>query len=95
MSIDEIALSRGELYTIITNKATKGRKREFFAMIKGTKAEVICKIIKQLPSSVRHKCKEITLDFVNNMSLIAKECFTQAVQVSDQFHLHKLVHEAL
>ena len=62
---------------------------------KGTKAEVICKIIKQLPRSVRHKCKEITLDFANNMSLIAKECFPQAVQVSDRFHLHKLVHEAL
>ena len=29
------------------------------------------------------------------MSLIAKECFPQAVQVSDRFHLHKLVHEAL
>ena len=79
MSIDEIALSRGELYTIITNKATKGRKREFFAMIKGTKAEVICKVIKQLPSSVRHKYKEITLDFVNNISLILKENFPQAV----------------
>ena len=67
MSIDETALSRGELYTIITNKAAKGRKGALFAMIKGTKAEVICKIIKQLPSSVRYKCKEITLDFANNM----------------------------
>ena len=95
MSIDETALSRGELYTIITNKAAKGRKGALFAMIKGTKAEVICKIIKQLPRSVRYKCKEITLDFANNMSLIAKECFPQAIQVSDRFHLHKLVHEAL
>jgi len=36
LSIDEIALSQGELYTIITNKNTKGKKAALVAMIKGT-----------------------------------------------------------
>ena len=95
MSIDETALSRGELYTIITNKSAKGKKGSLFAMIRGTKADTICDIINKLPRKVRYKCREITMDFANNMSLIARRCFPQAVQVNDRFHLHRMVHEAL
>lgn len=36
LSIDETALSNGELYTIVTNKAAKVRKKALVAMIKGT-----------------------------------------------------------
>lgn len=36
LSIDETALSNGELYTIITNKKAKGRKGALIAMIHGT-----------------------------------------------------------
>ena len=36
LSIDETSLSNGELYTIITNKAAKGRKGAVVAMVKGT-----------------------------------------------------------
>lgn len=39
LSIDETALSNGELYTIVTNKAAKGRKGALVAMIKGTQAD--------------------------------------------------------
>ena len=95
MSIDETCLSRGELYTIITNKSAKGRKGAIVAMIKGTKADTICDIVTKLPRRVRYLCKEITLDFANNMSVIAKKCFPVAVQVNDRFHLHQLVHEAV
>nr|WP_262920334.1 hypothetical protein [Parabacteroides sp. FAFU027] len=35
MSIDETSLFNGELYTILTNKAAKGRKGAFVVMIKG------------------------------------------------------------
>jgi hypothetical protein len=38
LSIDETSLSNGELYTIVTNKAGKGRKGTIVAMIAGTKA---------------------------------------------------------
>ena len=36
LSIDETALTNGELYTIITNKAGKGRKGTLVAMVEGT-----------------------------------------------------------
>ena len=36
LSIDEVSLSQGELYTIVTNKAAKGRKGALVAIVKGT-----------------------------------------------------------
>ncbi|AUC75933.1 hypothetical protein [Olleya sp. Bg11-27] len=41
LSLDEIALSKGELYTIITNKKEKGKKRSIVAILSGTKKEPI------------------------------------------------------
>ena len=41
LSIDETALSNGELYTIVSNKAAKGRKGTLVAMIKGTLVETV------------------------------------------------------
>jgi hypothetical protein len=38
LSIDETSLSNGELYTIVTNKAAKGKKGCLVAMIKGTES---------------------------------------------------------
>ena len=35
MSLDETCLSNGEVYTILTNKAGKGRKGTLAAMIRG------------------------------------------------------------
>ena len=45
LSIDEISLSNGELYIIITNKAAKGRKGAILAMVKGTKADEIISVL--------------------------------------------------
>ena len=45
--MDETCLSQGELYTIITNKAAKGKKGSLVAMIKGTKSEDIIDILKK------------------------------------------------
>ena len=95
LSIDETALSHGELYTIITNKAAKGKKGALVAMIKGTKSDTICQIVCKILQRLRYKCKEITMDFANNMSVIARKCFPAAIQVNDRFHLHQLVHDAL
>jgi hypothetical protein len=38
-------LSNGELYTILTNKAAKGKKGAIVAMIAGTKAQTVIAII--------------------------------------------------
>jgi len=62
LSIDETALSQGELYTIVTNKAGKGKKGSLIALIKGTESEYINAVLKQIPASLRRKVVEVTLD---------------------------------
>jgi len=95
LSIDETSLSNGELYTILTNKAGKGRKGTIVAMVAGTKAETVISIIEKIPLKQRNLVKEITLDMAGNMSLIAKKCFFNATRVTDRFHVQKLATEAL
>ena len=95
LSIDETALSKGELYTIITNKKAKGKKGAIVAILAGTKVEPIIEQLLKIPKSKRNKVKEITLDMANSMKLIAKKCFPKAIQVTDRFHVQKLALEAL
>ena len=95
LSIDETSLSHGELYTILTNKAAKGKKGAIVAIIAGTKAEKVIEILQKIPERLHRKVTEITLDMAGNMELIAKRCFRSAVRVTDRFHVQKLATEAL
>ena len=95
LSIDEIALSQGELYTIVTNKKAKGKKGSLVAIVAGTKAEQVIEHISKIDHKLRHRVIEITLDMANSMKLIAKRCFPKAIQVTDRFHVQKLALEAL
>ncbi|MDN3672773.1 hypothetical protein QWY99_06875 [Flavobacterium branchiarum] len=52
LSLDETSLSNGELYTVLTNKAAKGKKGAIVAIVKGTKAEVIMGQTKNLGTNV-------------------------------------------
>lgn len=95
LSIDETALSKGELYTIITNKKAKGKAGSIVAIFAGTKVEPIIEQLLKLSAKNRAKVKEITLDMANSMKTIAKKCFPKAMQVTDRFHVQKLALEAL
>ena len=95
ISIDEVALSQGELYTVITNKKAKGRAGSIIAIIKGTKAEEVIKYVKKIAESKRRSVEEITLDMASTMKQIAKQCFPLATQVTDRFHVQKLASEAV
>ena len=95
LSIDEVALSKGELYTIVSNKKAKGKKGTIVAIIATTKAETVIKHLLKIPFSKRKKVKEITLDMANSMKFISKRCFPKAIQVTDRFHVQKLAIEAL
>ena len=95
LSIDETSLSNGELYTILTNKAAKGKKGSIVAMIAGTKADAVISIIEKIPLKARNQVTEITLDMAANMGLVAKKCFPNATRVTDRFHVQKLALEAL
>lgn len=94
VSIDEVALSRGELYTVATNKDAKGKAGAIFAIIAGTKADIVISHLMKIPINKRRQVEEITLDMAPNMKLIAKTCFTKATQVIDRFHVQKLATEA-
>lgn len=95
LSIDETALSNGELYTIVTNKAAKGRKGALVAMVKGTQADTVIEVLRKIPKRIRHKVKEVTLDMAANMNKIITRCFPKADRVIDRLHVQKLAYEAV
>ncbi len=95
LSLDETAFSNGELYTILTNKKAKGKKGAIIAMVKGTKADSVIKILHKIPLKQRKKVKEVTLDMAGNMGLIVKNSFPLATLVIDRFHVQKLALDAL
>lgn len=95
LSIDETALTYDELYTIITNKAAKGKKGALVAIVKGTKAEDVIGVLKQIEERLRNKVQEVTLDMAANMELIVRKSFPKAAIVTDRFHVQKLASEAL
>ncbi|QZT37784.1 transposase [Halosquirtibacter xylanolyticus] len=70
LSLDETSLCNGELYTILTNK-----KGSIVAIIEGTNAEDIIKVIKQIPSNTRDYVKGVTLDMVGAMGKNRKELY--------------------
>ena len=83
------------MYTVVTNKAAKGKKGCIVAIVAGTKAENVINILEKIPYKQRKMVTEITLDMAGNMDLIAKRCFPLAVRVTDRFHVQKLATEAL
>ncbi len=95
LSIDETSLSNGELYTILTNKAAKGKKGALVAMIEGTQSDTVIKVLKQISKESRDTVVEVTLDMAGSMDKIVRKCFPKAVKVIDRFHVQKLAYDAL
>ena len=96
ISIDEVSLSKGELYTIVTNKNTRCKnKKSVIAIINGTEAKTIEKVLLKLPLESRNKVKEISLDMAPNMALAARNCFIKSSLVIDRFHVVRLVCDAM
>lgn len=95
ISIDETAFSNGELYTIVTNKDGHGKHGTVIAMIKGTKADDVCRYLMKLPEGKRRMVKNVTLDMAGSMRQIAKKCFPYATQIIDRFHVQMQMQEAL
>ena len=72
LSIDETSLSRGELYTIVTNKAAHGGKGTIVAIVSGTKSDEIIEALERIPEAVRAKVKEVTLDMSDSMRRVVR-----------------------
>ena len=95
LSIDETALSNGELYTIVTNKAAKGRKGAIVAMIKGTQAEHIIAVLLRISERLRKQVQEVTIDMAASLNNAIKRCFPKAHRVTDRFHVQQLAFDAV
>lgn len=95
LSIDEVEVTNGELYTVLTNKSAHGRKGCLVAMCEGTKASEIALILNQIPVEQRQKVLEVTLDMSESMEAIVKRTFPKAKLVPDRFHVQQLISEAL
>lgn len=95
LSIDETSLSRGELYTIVTNKDVHGREHSLVAIILGTDADTVIHALRQIKSPLRNRVTEITLDLSESMNKICRQAFPGATRVIDRFHVQKLALEAV
>jgi transposase len=95
LSIDEIAVTNGELYTVVTNKKAKGGKGSLVAIVSGTKSTDVIAILKKIPIEIRNTVLEVTLDMSNAMDSIIKGSFPRVTIVTDRFHVQQLVSEAV
>lgn len=96
LSIDETALSKDELFTIVTNKAAHGGKGALVAMLYGTRSADITAVLEEtIPAWKRLKVKEITCDLSSAMMEAAKVSFPQAHIVNDRYHVQRLFNEAM
>lgn len=95
LSIDEVALSKGELYTFVTNKEGFGKRGTVVAVISGTKADDIKNVLEKIDLIYRSQVIEITLDMAKNMESGVKQVFPNATLVIDRFHVVKLSLDAL
>ena len=95
LSIDEVSLSKGELYTFVTNKQGRGKKSSLIACIKGTLSRDILYVLEKIPLDLRKKVREVTLDMAKNIESATKLAFPESKLVTDRFHVVKLATEAL
>jgi len=96
ISIDEVSLSKGELYTIVTNKQKNVKNRAcVIAIINGTEAKTIQSVLERIPLEKRIQVKEVSMDMARNMALAVDNCFPNCRKVIDRFHVVRLVLDAL
>jgi len=95
LHIDEVALSNGELYTLVTNPKSRAKRNTIVAIIEGTKAIDIINVLNEIALYRRKKVKAVSSDMAPNMQLAIKKSFENAEVVIDKFHVIKLVLEAL
>lgn len=95
LSIDEVALTNGELYTVLTHKARHGKKGALIAMIQGTKASDITAVFARIPQAQRHSVTEVTMDMAECMAAAVRRSFPRATIVIDRFHVQQLVSDAV
>jgi len=95
LSIDEVAVTNGELYTVVTDKKAHGKKKALVAMVEGTKSGDIAGVLTKIPKEQREAVTEVTMDMAENMEAAIRFSFPNANIVIDRFHAQQLVSEAV
>jgi transposase len=95
LSLDEVDISNGELYTVLTNKERHGKQGCLVAIVRGTKTETVIGAFEKMPLSLRETVETVTHDLDDGMAQIALACFPNAERIDDRFHVQKLVSDAL
>jgi transposase len=95
LSIDGTSLSNGELYTIVTDKAAKGKKGAPVAIVAGTGSEDVNAVLDKVPEEKLNMVEEVTLDMSESMRKIVRHSFPKAQRVIDRFHVQKLAFDAI
>ncbi len=96
LSIDEVSLSKGELYTFVTNKNTGVKnKQSIVAVINGTEAKVIQEVLEKISLEKRNQVQEVSMDMARNMGLAIRNSFPNCSMVIDRFHVVRLVMDAM
>ena len=95
LSLDETCLSNGDVYTILTNKAAKGRKGALVAMVRGVATDAVSGILRRLPHRKRLSVKTVTTDLSSAMMLTVRKVFPAAKLINDRFHVQQLMSEAV
>lgn len=96
LSIDEVSLSKGELYTFVTNKNTRIKNKKcVVAVINGTEAKLIQAVLEKIPLEKPNQVKEVSMDMARNMGLAVQKSFPKSTMVIDRFHVVRLVMDAM
>jgi transposase len=95
VAIDETCLFNGDFYTVIINKAAKGKKGSIVAIIRGTDGKTVSEVLLKIKFSKLCSVKTITLDMANSMDWIVRQCFPNSRKIIDRFHVEKLLSEAV
>ena len=94
MSIDESMLC-DDLFTFFSRKAGKGRQGTLAAVVRGTTADEVVKVLMQVPEEIRRRVKEVTMSFSYSMYTIIRQAFPWAAIVIDSFHIMQLCGDTL
>lgn len=87
MSIDETAPSRGDLFTILSNKDGHGRKGTVASIVSGTNSGELTAVFDRIPLEKRLGVREVTMDFSDSMSAAVTHSFPNARITIDCFHV--------
>ena len=94
LCIDE-SMHQHDLFTFVSNKDGHGKKGTLIAVVRGTKADAVIKILRQIPEDKRLAVREVTMDYSDSMHAIVEGAFPNAGITIDVFHVVKNQCDAL